>query len=73
VSGAEVNRVVVRQGLDGVPPRGGLFVQSTQYLQLCPDSNAHFYQSSTGGSEFGGIGIADPGQLEYTGSANWTV
>lgn len=53
--------------------RGGLFVQSTQYLHLCPDGKAHFYQSSTGGGEFGGIGIADPGQLEYTGSANWAV
>ena len=45
----------------------GIFIQTTQYMHLCPNGMAYFYQNSGGG----GGAITAPGQLEFTGSANW--
>lgn len=47
----------------------GIFVQSTQYLHLCPNGTALFYEESGGG----GGPITAPRQTQFTGSANWDI
>jgi hypothetical protein len=51
----------------------GLFVQSTQYMHLCPNGTAYTYQSSAGGGDVGGVGINSPEEMEFTGAVNWDV
>jgi hypothetical protein len=51
----------------------GLFVQSTQYMHLCPNGTAYTYQSSAGGGNVGGMGINSPDEMEFTGAVNWDV
>jgi hypothetical protein len=53
--------------------RDGLFVQSTQYMHLCPNGTAYTYQSSAGGGDVGGVGINSPEEMEFTGAVNWDV
>jgi hypothetical protein len=48
---------------------GGIFVQTTQYMHLCPNGTANLYQNSGGG----GGAITAPAQMEYTGSIRWDV
>lgn len=46
----------------------GMFVQSTQYMHLCPNGTALFYEESGGG------GAVNPGrEIQFSGSANWNV
>lgn len=46
----------------------GMFVQSTQYMHLCPNGTALFYEESGGG------GAVNPGRtMQFSGSANWNV
>jgi hypothetical protein len=51
----------------------GMFVQSTQYVHLCPNGTAYTYQSSAGGGDIGSVGISNPEEMEFTGSVNWWV
>lgn len=51
----------------------GMFVQSTQYMHLCPNGMVVTYQSSSGGGDIEGIDISDPGQMELTASGYWDV
>lgn len=51
----------------------GMFVQSTQYMHLCPNGTAYTYQSSAGGGDVGSVGISSPEEMEFTGSVNWDV
>lgn len=44
-------------------------VQSSQYMHLCPEGTAYFYQNSGGG----GGALTAHQQLEYTGSSWWDV
>lgn len=51
----------------------GMFVQSTQYMHLCPNGTAYTYQSSAGGGDVSNVGISNPEEMEFTGSVNWGV
>ena len=51
----------------------GLFVQSSQYLHLCPGGVFSIYESSAGGGDVGGIGISNPNQMKFAGSGNWDI
>lgn len=51
----------------------GMFVQSTQYMHLCPNATAYTYQSSAGGGDVGSVGISSADEMEFTGSVNWGV
>ena len=47
----------------------GLTVQSTQFMHLCPNGVAYFYQNSGGG----GGDLTAMQSLEFVGSSNWNV
>ena len=51
----------------------GIFVQSTQYMHLCPNGMARFYETSSGGGDVGSVGVSAPSQMKFTGSLNWGV
>ena len=51
----------------------GMYVQSTQYMHLCPDSSMRIYESSAGGGSAAGMSISSTDQLRLSEVGNWDV
>ncbi len=51
----------------------GMYVQSTQYIHLCPSGTLQIYESSAGGGSAGGMSINSSDQLRLSTVGNWDV
>ncbi len=52
---------------------GGMYVQSTQYVHLCPGGSLQIYESSAGGGSAAGMSISGSDQLRLSAVGQWDV